>query len=70
MKCAVKLKQSVERKKIDLMSKCRLWRLKEIDMQKRFCDIVHNSALERSKNKDVECTWKGLKVCLMEVSGM
>jgi hypothetical protein len=68
MICVMRLKESVRRKKAVFVSKSRIWRLKEEDKQKSFCAMVHDSASGRSKDDDVESTWKKLKDCLLAAS--
>jgi hypothetical protein len=40
--CVLVLKESVERKKNTFESKCRIWRLKDADLQRSFCEKVRD----------------------------
>jgi hypothetical protein len=53
MVCVLVLKESVVRKKKTFESKCRIWWLKDADLQSSFCEQVRLRAMDRSKEKDV-----------------
>jgi hypothetical protein len=68
MICMLVLKESVVRNKKTFESKCRIWRLKDVDLQRCFCEKVFLRTMDRNKEEDVENLWKGLKDCLSEIA--
>ena len=49
------------------MSKCRVWKLKDVGVKRQFEEKVHAKAVARTKG-DAESMWNELKDCLLEVS--
>ena len=65
--CVVHLKAKVSRHREGFVSRRKVWRLKEPDIQSRFEEKVQARATNRVVD-DVENMWKGLKDCLLEVT--
>jgi len=68
MVCVLDLKETVIRKRRTFESKCKIWRLKDVNLQRNFCDKVQKVASERQDGEDLERMWKGLKDCLLQTS--
>jgi hypothetical protein len=64
----VELREQVKKRKTVYVSKCRIWRLKQIDMRKSFYEQIKTGAQGRSTEGDVETVWKELKNCLLEAA--
>jgi hypothetical protein len=65
--CVLKLQENVKPKRQVFVSKCRVWKLKDEDVQRRFREQVEVREAKRSES-DVEGVWNGFKSCLLEVS--
>jgi hypothetical protein len=65
--CVLDVQECVKPKKQQFVGRCKVWRLKDADVRKRFVEQVEGRAAGRSED-DVESVWKGLKSCLLEVS--
>src|SRR5260221_13713114 len=63
----MELKEHVKKSRVTFVSKPRVWRLKEAEIQKRFREKVQNREAERDEG-DVESMWNGLKDCLLGVA--
>ena len=63
----LEVQECVKAKKQQFVSRCKVSRLKDGDVRKRFAEQVKDRAAERSES-GVEGVWNGLKSCLLEVS--
>ena len=69
MVCKLVLSEKVKNKKDVYVSRCRVWKLREMEVLKDFKSRVH--VIEESRNRlesSVDVVWGGLKKCLLEVS--
>ena len=51
------------------VSKCKVWKLKEVETRKRFQEILQTGDASRVEN-DIEGLWTGLRGCLLEAADM
>jgi hypothetical protein len=65
--CAVKMKDRMTKRGEIFASRCRIWKLKEIDKQVLFLDKIR-AGPALMKNGDVESAWKGLKDSLLKAA--
>jgi hypothetical protein len=65
--CVLEVQECIRQRKQVFVSRCKVWRLKEDGVRRRFGEQVEASAAGR-KDSDVEGVWKGLKTCLLEVA--
>ena len=65
--CVLELQECVKPKRQVFVSKCRVWKLKNEGIQRRFREQVEIREATRSE-RDVEGVWNGFKCCLLEVS--
>lgn len=67
MVCEVRVKEQLKSTRKTIVSKCKVWKLRDGDTGKTFQNKVTDIAASRVKG-DVEVEWKGLKDCLMSVA--
>ena len=65
--CVVDWKEHVRSTKRVFVSKCRVWKLKEVQNQRAFQRCVENRARRRG-GEGVEALWTDLKKCMIEES--
>jgi hypothetical protein len=75
MVCKLKLREEVKKQSSTFISKCKVWKLREPDIQKKFCDAVQARSVNRGTSgrddagtggRNVEGMWNDLKQCLVE----
>src|SRR5207248_7591266 len=67
MVCVLDLKESVSSKRKVFVSRCKVRRLKDVNLQQSFHDKFKVKALERSCEDSLETMWKGLRDGLLKV---
>lgn len=59
--CVLIVDNHVKSRNKDFVSKCKVWKLKEAEVQGDFYERVRERASKRAEGEDVEELWKGLK---------
>ena len=67
--CVLEVQECIRQRKQVFVSRCKVWRLREEGVRRRFGEQVEASAAGRKdSDSDVEGVWNGLKTCLLEVA--
>ena len=67
--CVLEVQECIRKRKQVFVSRCKVWRLREEGVRRRFGEQVEASAAGRKdSDSDVEGVWNGLKTCLLEVA--
>src|SRR5277367_6464778 len=67
--CVLEVQECIRQRKQVFVSRCKVWRLREEGVRRRFGEQVEASAAGRKDSEsDVEGVWNGLKTCLLEVA--
>src|SRR5277367_5934029 len=67
--CVMEVQECIRKRKQVFVSRCKVWRLKEDGVHRRFGEQVEASAAGRKdSDSDVEGVWNGFKTCLLEVA--
>ena len=65
--CVLNIKEQLRKCKEKPVSRCRVWRLKDVSVQNQFLDEIQ-SALASKKVVGVEEVWRGFKCGLLETA--
>jgi len=65
--CNVVMRESLKKKKAAFVSKCKVWKLQDADVGKRFEEKVKRIAAARIKGT-VESEWNSMKDCMLSVA--
>ena len=67
MICKMVVKGHVKRRKDPFVSRCKLWKLRQVETQKQFSAILEDKEkIRESAGGNVEDVWKELRECLIE----
>src|SRR5271156_4781592 len=65
--CVMEVQEGIRKRKQVFVSMCKVWRLREEGVRRRFGEQVEASAAGRKdSDSDVEGVWNGFKTCFLE----
>ena len=64
--CVLDLKEKLVRSKVKFMKRCKVWKLKDAEMESIFRQRVQaRVAMSVGKPRDAEGVWKDMKECML-----